>query len=123
MEFNNIKVIPRQEDVTDFYNAASVVLNLSDKNRFIETFGLTALEAMSAGVPVIVPTIGGIAEMVEDGYNGYKTDVCHLETIAGQIDAMFSNEELYTRLSENALASSKNYDSEAMLGKIISSIE
>ena len=34
--------------------------------KIIETFGLTALEAMAFGLPVIVPTVGGIAEMVEE---------------------------------------------------------
>ena len=47
----------------------------------VETFGLTALEAMSAGLPVIVPTEGGIAEMVTDGDNGYKIDVQDLNKI------------------------------------------
>ena len=60
---NNIKILSRQTDVSTFYNKASVVLNLSDKRQFVETFGLTALEAMSAVLPVIVPTEGGIAEM------------------------------------------------------------
>jgi len=53
---DNLQIISRQNDVTPFYNEASIVLNLSDKQRFVETFGLTALEAMSAGLPVIVPT-------------------------------------------------------------------
>ena len=59
---DNLQIISRRNDVTPFYNEASIVLNLSDKQRFVETFGLTALEAMSAGLPVIVPTEGGIAE-------------------------------------------------------------
>lgn len=70
---NNIKILSRQTDVSTFYNKASVVLNLSDKRQFVETFGLTALEAMSAGLPVIVPTEGGIAEIVDDS-SWKKTD-------------------------------------------------
>lgn len=54
----------RQRDVIKFYNKATVVLNLTDKTQAIETFGMTPLEAMSCGLPVIVPTIGGIAELV-----------------------------------------------------------
>ena len=61
MNTDNLQILSRQEDVTSFYNKATIVLNLSDKHRFVETFGLTALEAMSAGLPVIVPTEGGIA--------------------------------------------------------------
>ena len=62
-----------------FYNEAAIVINLTNPKLAVETFGLTPLEAMSAGLPVIVPTVGGIAEMVGDGDNGYKIDVQELE--------------------------------------------
>lgn len=62
----NLDIHPRQSDVTPFYNQASVVLNLTNKDQAIETFGMTPLEAMSCGLPVIVPTVGGIAELVVD---------------------------------------------------------
>lgn len=92
---NNIKILSRQTDVSTFYNEASIVLNLSDKRKFVETFGLTALESMSAGLPVIVPTEGGIAEMVEDGINGYKMDVQELDEVADKIEKMMTDGELY----------------------------
>lgn len=63
----NIDIHPRQSDVTSFYNQATVVLNLTNRNQAIETFGMTPLEAMTCGLPVIVPTVGGIAELVIDG--------------------------------------------------------
>lgn len=104
-----MKIHSRQTDVSTFYNEASLVLNLSDKRQFVETFGLTALEAMSAGLPVIVPSEGGIAEMVENGVNGYKMDVQELEKIKSTIKQCFSNYELYMNLSNNALNCSKKY--------------
>ena len=99
----NLKVYARQKDVVPFYCEASVVLNLTDKTQAIETFGLTALEAMVFGLPVIVPTVGGIAEMVEDGVNGWKIDVQELDVIAERIDEMLSDKELYARLAEGAM--------------------
>lgn len=115
---SNLKVYPRQSDVSAFYNAASLLINLTNPKEAIETFGLTALEAMSAGLPVIVPTIGGIAEMVEDGVNGYKIDVQDLNRIKDVIVRILTDSELYMHLSANALATSRNYDDKRMAGEI-----
>lgn len=114
----NLSVHSRQSDVSGFYNNASIVLNLSDKHLFIETFGLTALEAMSAGLPVIVPTVGGIAEMVEDGVNGYKIDVQDLDRIADCITKMLSDRQLYLRLAVSALEVSHRYSGQTMVEDI-----
>lgn len=118
----NLTVYSRQCDVAPFYNRASVVVNLTDKNLAIETFGLTALEAMSAGLPVIVPTVGGIAEMVEDGVNGYRIDGSDLECIAEHIRHLLSDRALYCQLSENALHVAHKYDEQAMIDTITSFI-
>lgn len=114
----NLTVHPRQNDVVPFYNRASVVLNLSNKNQFIETFGLTALEAMSAGLPVIVPTVGGIAEMVDDGENGWKIDVANLDKITEKISEMLNDNELYCRMAKSALEYSKKFSEDSMLKNI-----
>lgn len=122
-DFSNVgghlTIWSRQENVVPFYNSASLVLNLSDRHKFIETFGLTPLEAMSAGLPVIVPTVGGIAEMVEDDVNGYKIDVQNLNAIEDRIRQIFEDEELYSKLSDNAILYSARYNPEDTLDKII----
>lgn len=110
---DNLTIYPRQNDVSKFYNNASVVLNLTNKSLAIETFGLTALEGMSAGLPVIVPTVGGIAEMVENDRNGYKIDVQALERIESKIREILSDKELYLRLSKGALQTSRRYSQTA----------
>ncbi len=115
---DNITVFPRQNKVADFYNNASLVVNLSDKYRFVETFGLTALEAMTAALPIIVPTVGGIAEMVEDGVNGYKIDVQDLDKIESKIREILSERDLYFRLSNNALELSKKFSAPLMIEAI-----
>ena len=115
---DNLAIHPRQEDVTPFYNRASLVLNLSNKEQFIETFGLTALEAMAAGLPVIVPTVGGIAEMVTDGKNGFKIDVQELDKIEKAVEDILTNEKIYLSLSSNALEKSKQYYPKQMIEHI-----
>lgn len=114
----NLHIHPRQNDVVSFYEQASIVLNLSDPRLVVETFGLTALEAMTAGLPVIVPTVGGIAEMVEDGISGYKIDVQDLGQIRERIQEMLSDKELYRSLAKNAWESSLKYNEKEMTDAI-----
>ncbi len=115
---SNLTIYPRQSDVVPFYNQASIVLNLSNRQQVVETFGLTALEAMSAGLPVIVPTEGGIAEMVEDGANGYRIDVQELNKIGQQINSILSDKALYLSLAANAFDYSQKFSEEQMITSI-----
>ena len=114
----NISIYPRQEDVAPFYNRASLVLNLTNKKYAIETFGLTALEAMTAGLPTIVPTVGGIAEMVNDGENGFKIDSQDCEKIEQCVENILRNKDFFVNLSNNALAKSRQYDAKHMIDNI-----
>ena len=114
----NLTVYPRQEDVAPFYNRASVVLNLSNKRDFVETFGLTALEAMTTALPVIVPTVGGIAEMVTDGVEGYKIDVSDLDSIERRIAEILGDYGLYATLAQNARHSAGEFSEEAMVSGV-----
>lgn len=114
----NLTVYPRQQNVAPFYNRASLVLNLSNKKLFIETFGLTALEAMSAELPVIVPTVGGIAEMVEDGVNGYRIDVQELDKIEQTINSLFADKDLYLHLTKGAGMYARKFSERAMVESI-----
>lgn len=115
---SNLHLYPRQKDVVDFYNNASLLLNLSDPRSFIETFGMTAIEAMAAGLPVIVPTVGGIAELVTDDVNGYKIDVANIDQIVLKIKEILTNNDLYQRLATNALKLSENYNEESSITQI-----
>lgn len=115
---SNLTIYARQKNVVPFYNSTSLVINLTNSRLAVETFGLTPLEAMSAGVPVIVPTVGGIAEMVEDGKNGYKIDVQDLEKIEAHIKLLLSDRDLYQQMATNALKYSHSFSEESMISRI-----
>ena len=105
-----------------FYNEATAVVSLTDRHQAIETFGLTTLEAMSCGLPVIVPTVGGIAELVSDAENGYKIDVQDFGEIKRRLCEMMGDGEQYASLSRNALIASRRHTAERMLETISSLI-
>lgn len=106
----NLVIHSRQHDVVRFYNEATVVVNLTNPLLAIETFGLTPLEAMNCSLPVIVPTVGGVAELVEDGVNGYKINVQNPEMIEHRLKEMLCSHDAYCRLAKNAAARAANYD-------------
>lgn len=110
----NLTIYARQSDVFTFYNTSSIVLTLTNPKLAIETFGLTTLEAMANALPVIVPIKGGIAELVEDGVNGFKTDVNDMELIEKQISMLFGAKEYYIKMAKKAWSYSKAYDAGQM---------
>lgn len=114
----NLTIFSQTINVIQFYEKASLLLNLTDPNEFIETFGLTAIEAMTAGLPVIVPEVGGIAELVEDGKNGFKTNVHNLEKIMNQIDYILSSHDIYESFSKTSKKISQGYSYQSMINKI-----
>lgn len=111
---DNLTIYARQSDVFSFYNSSSIVLTLTNPKLAIETFGLTTLEAMTNALPVIVPIKGGIAELVEDGINGFKTDVNDMELIEKQISMLFGAKEFYIKMAKKAWSYSKAYDAGQM---------
>jgi glycosyltransferase involved in cell wall biosynthesis len=61
----------RQPDVRrDVWAAADIFMSLSDNLQ--ETFGLTPIEAMAAGLPVVVSDWDGYRDTVRDGIDGFR---------------------------------------------------
>ena len=81
----NLIVYPTQKETHQFYQEASLLLNLSDVNLWVETFGLTILEGMAYGLPAIVPPVGGVVELIEEGKNGYLIDSKNIELVSEKI--------------------------------------
>ncbi len=119
----NLSLYEKQQNVVTFYKTASIVLNLSNTDKFIETFGMTALEAMSAGLPVIIPKEGGIAEMIDEGINGFHIGVQDIDMIQSTIDKLLSDEKKYTFMSKQAYNKSLKYLPQQMMNSIINIIE
>ena len=80
---------------------------------------MTVIEAMAAGVPVIVPDEGGVVELVDDGKNGFIVDVRDIKVLKDTIIKAFSDYEAYASLSENAFLSSAKYSEERYKDSII----
>lgn len=114
----NLIIYPSHSDVHLFYQRARLVLNLSKPTYCIETFGLTLLEAITYGIPVIGPPIGGPTEIIDDGINGFLIDADNIDKLKEKIVLLMENDDLYLELSKNALQKAKAFSSEQMVSKI-----
>jgi glycosyltransferase involved in cell wall biosynthesis len=108
----NLEVLPVQKDVIPYYQRASLIMNLTNKDKCLETFGMTVLEGMQFGLPTIVPTDGGVIELVIDGENGFLVDYSDLDKIRELIVKMQSDREYWKQLSENAIRRSRLFSRE-----------
>lgn len=115
----NIKILATQKDLHQHYKNAGLVLNLSRINQCVETFGLTIIEAMAYGIPVIVPPVGGPAEIVENDVEGYLISSYNTEQIANKIEALYQDNYLCMQLSQNCKLKSKRFDEAVFNNKII----
>lgn len=97
----NLIVHPRVADTAPFYERASLLLNLSRVDLWVETFGLTILEAMAYGIPVIAPPAGGPAELVENGVHGYLIDSRNLDALHQAVLRLYGDPVLCRELSAN----------------------
>ena len=114
----NLKLSSGTKNLHPFYQNANLVVNLSISDLCIESFGLTILEALTYGIPVIVPPYGGIAELVEDGKNGYKADSRDQTELINKISAIFEDKERYSHLSFNSRRIADRYSYNGMIEKI-----
>ena len=119
----NLKLFPAQSDVHSFYQEASVVLNLSHPKKWIETFGMTALEAMYYGIPVIVPPVGGIVELVQNGINGFCVDASNTDLVSAFIQRLANDKQLYERMSDAAYTRASCFTQEKFSKGVLQVVE
>ncbi|MGB1037779.1 MAG: glycosyltransferase family 4 protein [Bacteroidia bacterium] len=98
---SNVEMSDSQTDLHPFYRWSDLVLNLSQPESWIETFGLTILEGMAYGNPAIVPPVGGVVELVENDINGYRINSNQTDKIAEAIRNLSSETNLYKAFRKN----------------------
>lgn len=119
----NLEIFPTQTDLHPFFFWADVVLNLSRPDQWVETFGLTIIEAMAYGLPAIVPPVGGVTELVEDGINGYLVSSRNINEVSMKLATILENRNLYLQMRNSALEKIGTFKEDVFSNKMINIIE
>ncbi len=67
-----------------------------------EGLGISFLEAMASGLPVVATPVGGIPDFLTDGETGFFCEVQNPKSIAEKVQKLLSDSELRTRVTANA---------------------
>ena len=109
--------LPRVYASADIFAAPSVTARDQDK----EGFGLVILEAMASGLPVVASRSGGITDLIQDGWNGLLAEEKDSRDLAVNINRLFTEPELYSKLVENMKDTVQKY-SYTQVGKAYAEI-
>ena len=108
------------EDLASMYNAADFTINISDA----EGFGLSTLESLSCGTPIVVNMTGGLQEQVTDGkeFFGFGIEPASKAVIGSlQVPYIYedriSKQDFHNVLDKCLKMSSKTYKKMSVKGR------
>lgn len=112
---DDVVFLGRQDNVVPLLNSADLYL-LPSKS---ESFGVSALEALSCSVPVIGTNVGGLKEVVKDGECGYLFGP---EDIGGMTKAaldILSSKSKLEKMTQEARKTALTFDAKVIIPKYI----
>jgi D-inositol-3-phosphate glycosyltransferase len=82
-----------------YYNAADIFVTTP----WYEPFGITPLEAMACGTPVVGAAVGGIKYSVADGFTGSLVPPNDPDALAASLAKLYRNPDLRKEFGRNAI--------------------
>ena len=100
--------VPREE-IAAYYAAAHVFVLPS----YNEGMSVSTLEAMAAGLPVIVTRTCGTAELVEEGVNGFTFNWADVDTLTAHLQHLAADRALARRMGASSRARAERFSWDA----------
>jgi glycosyltransferase involved in cell wall biosynthesis len=101
------------EDIKQYLKLADIFILYSG----YEGLPHVILEAMSAGLPVIVSSSGGTKEVIRSNQNGFVVDIDDQVEFQAKIALLLNNKKTYQTMAKNNLKAIKKYDWPELLKK------
>lgn len=102
----DIRFLGKQEQMNEILSITDLFILPSQ----YESFGLSALEAMACGVPVISTNVGGLPEINIEGRTGYLNDVGDIQGMADHAVYILSEDDILERFKDAAKAQARGFE-------------
>jgi len=112
---SKIKLLGMIDNVETYLNESDVYVH----SALTEGFGLTLIEAMASGLPVVTLDGGGNRMLIEEGKNGFLVEVNSIETFSDKIIECTSSPKKYSVYSKNAIDFAQKFDINMYIQKLI----
>lgn len=103
---NEIRFLGRQEQMEEILAISDLFILPSE----YESFGLVALEAMAAEVPVISTNVGGLPEININGVTGFTSNVGDVESMSNNTIKILSDDKAFAKMKKDALHQALKFD-------------
>jgi len=94
--------IDRSQMMEEMRRSSAAIVPSVTHDGVEEATSISVMEGMAAGLPVIGSSIGGIAELITDGVNGFLVEQRSPVALADAVSALISDAELTARIGESA---------------------
>ncbi len=103
---DDVRFVGKQEQMEDILAIADLFLLTSE----YESFGLAALEAMAAGVPVVSTNAGGLNEIMIQGKTGFMADIGDISSMSSFALDILRNADDLMKFKANASEHARKFD-------------
>lgn len=111
--YEDIKFMGKQDSIAELLSLSDLFIMPSQS----ESFGLSALEAMSCSVPAITTSVGGLPELNIHGETGYIAEIGDIERMSKYAIELLSNVKKYKLFSERARERAMEFNQEDIIRK------
>ena len=109
--YDDIRFLGKQEEISEILSISDLFLLPSET----ESFGLSALEAMACGVPVISTNAGGLPEININGKTGYLSNVGDIEEMSANALSILNDATKLEHFKKAAMHQARTFEKQYII--------